>query len=521
MVERAPGNISEDAVQHVHLSLSSSGRMKVAWSMPKSGGKATHGGLIGSKPVVRYAPFGEKLGKSSAVMNAQSVLDWRGRWWNEAELERLRQGETYLYQCSSDIGGGQTLGRVRQMRAWSPNTSSDGTAEGKRRPLRIAIVGDLAEGRSGEEVVARIRAGPTTDAVLHLGDAAGNLTDENFQKGDRFLHMIEPVASAVPYMALLGDRDDLSVFRRFFHMPESNGNPWYTFNAGAARIVALWTESLVSLPGSDWNAQKAGWAKQQLLWLDRVLEHFDSAAERRLRPWVVVAGHRPVYCSVDPQRCGNEAKQLRAVLEPIFIRHHVDLYLSAHVHAYERTMPVQSNRLCRGSSTGDGQYFKQPCAPIFVVNGDAGTPALQYDTLPAPWTAHRQPGMLSYGELNIHNRTHLQYRQVQASSARVSDEFWLIKILGNGQTAVELEEDFLEAASWLAFATAIMMMTVFFIRWVHGDGLKRREEAHRNLQSEVAVLSGLPPRPLGASTAQESEQLVQLDQAGKSTDGLH
>jgi len=390
---------------------------------------------------------------------------------------------------------------------------------GKSGPLRIAIVGDLAEGRSGEQVVARIRAGPKTDAVLHLGDTAGNLTDDNFQKGDRFLDMIEPVASAVPYMVLLGDRDDLGVFRRFFHMPESNGNPWYTFNAGAARIVALWTEALVSLPGSDWSIQKAAWAKQQLLWLDRVLERFDSAAERHLRPWVVVAGHRPVYCSIDPARCGDEAKQLRAILEPILVRHHVDLYLSAHLHAYERTMPVQSSRLCHDSRTGDGTHFIQPCAPVFVVNGDAGTPALHYETLPAPWTAHRQPGMLSYGELNIHNGTHLQYRQMQASSASVSDEFWLIKRLGSVQTA-DLEEDFLEAVSWMSFATAVVMVTILFIRWVHGDGLKRREEAHRNLQSEVAVLSGLPPRPLGAA-AQESEQLVQQDEAVKTTAGVH
>jgi len=517
MVERSPGNISLEAIEHVHLSVSSKGGMKLVWSTAKAGSNVAHAELRSSKPAVRYAPFGQMLGKSSALTNAQAVSDWRGRLWSEVELRSLTQGATYVYQCSSVTGG---LGRVRQMRVWSRDTSSDGTAMGKGGPLRIAVVGDLAEGHSGEEIIARIRAGSGTDAVLHLGDIAGNLTDDDFQKGDRFLRMIEPVASAVPYMVLLGDRDDLGVSQRFFRMPENDGNPWYTFDAGAARIIALWTDAIAALPGSDWNARKAALAKQQLLWLNHVLEHFDSAAERRSRPWVVVAGHRPVYCSMDPVRCGAEAKQIRAVLEPILVRYHVDLYLSGHLHAYERTMPVHSSRLCHDSSAGDGTHFVQPCAPVFVVNGDAGTPALHYDTLPAPWTAHRQPGMLSYGELNIYNGTHLQYRQLQASSASVSDEFWLIKRHNNGQSADEMEENFLEAVSWLAFATAIMMVTVFFIRWVHGDGVKRREEAHRNLQSEVAVLSGLPLRPLGAAT-QESQQLVQENESTKATAGLH
>jgi len=205
---------------------------------------------------------------------------------------------------------------------------------------------------------------------------------------------------------------------------------------------------------------------------------------------------------------------LRAVLEPLFLESRVDMYLAAHLHAYERSYPVLDGALCKGQERLPRRLHR-PCAPIYITNGDAGEPALRYHSPPAKWTARRRPGLAGYGELTLHNVTHLQYRQLEALTGGVRDEFWITKSddFEDGPLRIP-EEDFLEAVFWLGFAIFVITLTCGLIRWIHADGLKRRDEALRNLRIELSVLSGTMPAVLG--TAQEAESLVE-DTAGSGT----
>ncbi|CAJ1354062.1 unnamed protein product [Effrenium voratum] len=171
-----------------------------------------------------------------------------------------------------------------------------------------------------------------------------------------------------------------------------------------------------------------------------------------------------------------QAALLRSVLEPLFVTYGVDLYLSAHVHAYERTFRVLNGSVC---SPEDGAA----CGPVHIVNGDAGDPPLQYADLPARFTAQRHPGQAGYGEL-ILNATKLEYQQTDALTGQTIDQLVLTKELPLSPVG---EENFLEAVGWLAFATAVATGTCGFVKWVHADGLKRRNEALRHLRAEIAV----------------------------------
>merc|ERR1719296_580414 len=258
---------------------------------------------------------------------------------------------------------------------------------------------------------------------------------------------------------------------------------------GRARVLMLWTAALG--PGHEEAAHDAG--RRQLAWLERELAHAASGEERRKRPWIVVAGHRPMYCSLQKPTCSTEAAKLRSQLEPLFRKHKVDLYLSAHVHAYERTYPVQNRSLCPYQPRKLMRMLRRPCATVYITNGDAGVPLLEYDdnSLPALWTAQRHTGAAGFGELTIYNATHLQYRQLDESGA-ASDEFWLRHFRPWEDEGEAGEENFLEAVGWLSFAIFILLSTMSFIRWAHSDGLRRRDEALRELRVELSVLSGLP-----------------------------
>ena len=78
---------------------------------------------------------------------------------------------------------------------------------------------------------------------------------------------------------------------------------------------------------------------QQLQWLEADL----SAASRNAEvDWIVAFAHKPLYCSTnDFNDCGrNNVEYIRPNIEPLFERYGVDLYLTGHVHNYERTWPV-------------------------------------------------------------------------------------------------------------------------------------------------------------------------------------
>jgi len=491
------GAATAESVQ-AHLSVSTTGHAIVAWTSDLPPNDLAAGG-----PSLRHAPLGLDIHNGTRSY-ASKVLEWRGRLWNAAELDNLSEGSTYMYQCS--LGGGSQWGQSLQLRAPRSSALAPGSEEitNPESPWRFAFLGDLLDSTSGSALVDNLTSGPQLDAVMHLGDIAGNLTDGGGLKADRFMKMIEPIASMVPYMTLPGDRDDLSFYDRYFQMPSEGSDPWYSYAVGPMRMIMLWTEALVDGVGLA-EVTHAEQAQRQRTWLEASLAQFAAPEERRRRPWLFVAGHRPLYCSMSHIACGVEGVRLRAVLEPLFVEHGVDAYFSAHLHAYERSYPVSTGALCP-SETRNPRLLENPCAPIYVVNGDAGQPPLRYHTPPATWTAQRRPGSPSHGELTLHNTTHLQYRQL-ATSGIVRDEFWLVKQDDSlAQDVVVMEEPFLDAVFWLACATLAITVSCGFIRWVHGDGVKRRDEALRNLRVELSVLAEAVPKVLGS--AHEAEGLV-------------
>lgn len=59
------------------------------------------------------------------------------------------------------------------------------------------------------------------------------------------------------------------------------------------------------------------------------------------------------------------------------VKHSVDIFLSAHVHAYERLHPMYDNELrfnfTSACSEKNCSIYHQPTAPVYVVDGTGGT----------------------------------------------------------------------------------------------------------------------------------------------------
>ena len=186
----------------------------------------------------------------------------------------------------------------------------------KPNSVRFAIIGDGGTGKQpqydvAEQMVA-YRARFPFEFVLMLGDNIyGGESAEDFRR-----KFEAPYATllqdGVKFYAVLGNHDNPN--QRFYKPFNMGGKRYYSFSKGPAEFFAL-----------DSNYMDP----EQLDWIRRQLE--GSTAK-----WKICYFHHPLYSN---GKMHGPDKDLRALLEPIFVKNGVSVVLSGHEHSYERIQP--------------------------------------------------------------------------------------------------------------------------------------------------------------------------------------
>ena len=183
---------------------------------------------------------------------------------------------------------------------------------------RFAIVGDSGTGGGSQQKVAdRIAAVYKQfpfEFTLMLGDNLyGGEDPDDYER--KFEEPYKPLLDAgVTFYASLGNHDDPT--QRFYKPFNMGGERYYSFKGpeGDVRFYAL-----------DSNYM----AREQLDWLERELSGDGSK-------WKIAFFHHPIYSSGE-KHGSNEA--LRELIEPLFVKHGVDVVFTGHEHFYERIKP--------------------------------------------------------------------------------------------------------------------------------------------------------------------------------------
>lgn len=189
----------------------------------------------------------------------------------------------------------------------------------KKDSFRFAVLGDTGTGDRAQYEVAqqveRYRQVLPFDTVLLLGDNLyGGEKPSDYEK-----KFEQPYAGllkeGVKFYASLGNHDDAGQSNyKHFNM---NGRRYYTFKpADQVRFFAL-----------DSNYME----QQQIEWLEKELSASGS-------DWKIAFFHHPLYSS--GERHGPD-EDLRRVLEPLFVKHGVNVVFAGHEHFYERLKPQQ------------------------------------------------------------------------------------------------------------------------------------------------------------------------------------
>ena len=187
--------------------------------------------------------------------------------------------------------------------------------------IRFAVLGDTGTGeRAQYDVASQVWQSHTVfpfEFVILVGDNMyGSERPQDYAR--KFELPYKPLLDAkIPFYASLGNHDDPN---QIYYKP---------FNMDCKRYYTFKKDKLGN-PGVRFFALDSNYmTREQLEWLEKELANSGS-------DWKIPFFHHPIYSSGG--RHGSEV-DLRTQLEPLFLKHGVNVVFAGHEHFYERLKP--------------------------------------------------------------------------------------------------------------------------------------------------------------------------------------
>jgi len=186
----------------------------------------------------------------------------------------------------------------------------------KEGSVRFVVIGDTGTGSGKQhelaDILLRSHQSFPFDTVLMMGDNMyGGESARDYKR--KFEDVYKPLLDQkVKFYASLGNHEEPA--QRFYEFFNMNGKEYYRFTRGNVAFYALNSNYM---------------DKKQIEWLQSELAKDTSE-------WKICFFHHPPYSSGGKH--GSD-KQLREVVEPIFLRYGVNVVLTGHDHFYERIKP--------------------------------------------------------------------------------------------------------------------------------------------------------------------------------------
>lgn len=285
---------------------------------------------------------------------------------HEVHLCGLEPGRTYYYQ----VGGGAP-------EAWSDVQSF--TTVPASGTVTVGIAGDSRDDVTVWQLVQRRMRERAVNLQVTTGDLVAIGTQQSLY--DRWLDAIWKDPADPARFVTLGQQmmvmvagnheNDAARFYGAFAIPGTGAfaESFASFDVGSAHFVVFDDQAPALVP----EGEQAG---AVLAWLDADLAKAD--ANRGKTPFVVVVHHRGLF-TTSSHADDSDVLDLRKLVVPIYDKHHVDVVVNGHDHAFERTKPLRAGGNPRGAPT----VTEPGRGTVYVVNAGAGAPA--YGVADAPF----------------------------------------------------------------------------------------------------------------------------------------
>jgi predicted MPP superfamily phosphohydrolase len=182
--------------------------------------------------------------------------------------------------------------------------------------VRFAVIGDTGTASKQQHEVADVMVRYHTvfpfDTVVMMGDNLyGSETPADYKAKFQDVYQVL-LDNKVKFYASLGNHDQPN--ERYYEYFNMNGKEYYRFTKGNVAFYALNSNYM---------------DKAQLKWLEGELA-------KDTTDWKICFFHHPPYSS--GSKHGSD-KQLREIVEPVFVQYGVNVVLTGHDHFYERIKP--------------------------------------------------------------------------------------------------------------------------------------------------------------------------------------
>ncbi|CAI5942042.1 unnamed protein product [Closterium sp. NIES-64] len=349
--------------KQVHIALAGPNSIRVMWSTSRRG----------TPSLVEFGvTSGQYTNKAKGKSSSYTFLTYSSDQLHSVVLSGLQPQSTYYYRIAGE-------GPERSFVTPPTDAAAD---------VSIAVVGDIGLSKAARTTITRLSQQPHSLTLV-----PGDLSYANgFQSvWDRWQSLIEPDASTHPWMVVPGNHEaealsaispkgfewpaflkrsallNSGAFRAYkkrWVMPSAaSGSPsklYYSFEVGGAHVIVL---SCYSPFGPD---------SKQFEWLQKDL----SAVDRTKTPWLVVSLHEPWYHSNSDHQ--TDGQDMRKALEETLYAARVDILITGHVHAYERTSRVYNGQ-------------EDPCGIMHITVGSGGKDLYPSFVSPKPaWSAFRE-----------------------------------------------------------------------------------------------------------------------------------
>ncbi len=333
-------------------------------------------------PQVRYGPdwgYGRTVrafASGTVPVPAISGEPVENTVYSSALLTGLLPNTTYHYSVSND---GKT---------WSDDVTFTTAAEG-RSDFRFTIVGDEATSDSTSLPVAQVIAAlqPRFNVVVgdlsYAGGGSGYYSNgvptnvSAFSPGawDAYLGIVGPAAAqSIPWQVGVGNHEmeplaDFGYIGFTTRFPQAYA-PQAVTGSPVLKAFTYGNVAIIQLDGNDLSAELSdnnGYTDgRQTRWLTEQLAAYRSPGSGI--DFIIVGFHNCVFSSNTTH--GSDGG-IRLVWEPIFDRYQVDLVVSGHVHAYERSYPLIGGEVTRVVPSG-GTVNPETDGTTYICAGGGG-----------------------------------------------------------------------------------------------------------------------------------------------------
>jgi hypothetical protein len=277
--------------------------------------------------------------------------------YNSALLSNLRPDTTYHYSVSNDGV------------SWSPDVNFTTAAWGPS-DFRFTMVGDEATSDETSLPIAQVIAAlkPRFNVVVgdlsYAGDGSGyytngvptGVTDFSPANWDEYLAIVGPAAAqSIPWQVGVGNHemeplDDFGYVGFTTRFPQAYA-PAAATGSPVIKAFTYGNVAIVQLDGNDLSAEISdnnGYTEgKQTAWLTQQLAAYRAPGSGI--DFIIVGFHNCVFSSNTTH--GSDGG-IRSVWQTLFDTYEVDLVVSGHVHAYERSYPVKGGGVTKTVPSG-------------------------------------------------------------------------------------------------------------------------------------------------------------------------